>query len=166
VKEKICVSCGKPCYWFSKKRCQSCATIESVRETEEAEAVEDLGTLIEELDDVFSKYIRLKNSDANGICGCFTCANRVRWQEIQCGHYISRKCMFLRWDERNTAPQCSNCNCNKNGNLAIYGQRLELASPNITEILLEESRIVHKWSREELRSMITDYSKRIKLIKQ
>jgi hypothetical protein len=166
VKEKICVSCGKPCYWFSKKRCQSCAKIEDVRDAEEKEAVEDLGSLIDELDDIFSRYIRMRSAGPNDISECYTCEIKSRWQELDLGHYVSRKCMFLRWDERNCKPQCQHCNRVKYGNLALFGQRLELNFPGITEILLEESRIVHKWSRHELEAMIANYKQQIKLLKQ
>lgn len=166
VKEKICVSCGKPCVWFSKKRCQSCTRIEGVRDAEEKEAVEDLGALIDQLDDVFSKYIRKKEAGPNEIVECYTCGAAARWQEMQAGHYISRKCMFLRWDERQVKIQCPHCNCAKHGNLAIFGQKLEATHPGITEILLEESRIIHKWHRHELEAMIFDYSKRLKLLQK
>lgn len=30
-KQKTCVVCGKPCFWFSKKRCKSCATIQDTK---------------------------------------------------------------------------------------------------------------------------------------
>lgn len=165
VKEKICVSCGKPCYWFSRKRCQSCAKIEDIRDAEEKDAIEDLGIFIDELDNVFSRYIRMKSAGSSDIAECYTCESKLRWQEMDLGHYISRKCMFLRWDERNCRIQCQHCNRVKYGNLAIFGQRLEANSPGITEMLLGESRIVHKWSRHELEAMIHDYKQRIKTLK-
>jgi NinG protein len=166
VKQKICVSCGKPCYWFSKKRCQQCAKIQSVAEQEEAEAVDELGDLIDELDGIFSKYIRLKYADKDGLCECYTCGKKKKWQEMQCGHYLSRRHMFLRWDERNARPQDEYCNTYKHGNTAVYGIKLEDENPGITDILLEESRIPYKWSRIEIIAMIDDYKRRLKLLNQ
>lgn len=166
IKEKICISCGKPCVWFSRKRCQQCARIQSVAEKDESEAIDELGDLIDELDGLFSKYIRLKYSDKEGNCACFTCGTKKRWQELQNGHYLSRKHMFLRWDERGCRPQCQYCNCTKHGNLAIFAQKLEAEHNGLPDILLEESRIIHKWSRDELRQMINEYTRKIKLLKQ
>lgn len=164
IKEKPCSRCGRVGPIFSKGRCKSCATIESIAAKDEKEAVEDLGSLIDELDAIFSKYIRLKYSDKDGNCECFTCNTKKRYQELHNGHYISRSHMFLRWDERNCKPQCEYCNCTKHGNLAIYGQKLEQLHPGITDILLEESRTIYKHSRTEIKAIISDYSKRLKLL--
>lgn len=166
LKEKICIRCGKPCFWFSKKRCKDCARIEDVMSHEEREAVDENGDLIDQLDDVFSKYVRLKNTDTNGECDCFTCPAHSRWQDMQCGHFISRKHMYLRWDERNAKTQCKNCNEHLDGNLAVYRPRLEAIHPGITDILEEESRLVHKWSRNELKAMLLDFTKRLQQLKK
>jgi len=38
-------------------------------------------------------------------------------------------------------------------------------SPGITEILLEESRIVHKWGRDELRGMVVEFNRQLSALK-
>lgn len=166
VKQKICISCGKPCVWFSKKRCQQCARVESVFEQEEKEAIEqeDLSGLIEDLDALFSKVVRLTYANEKGEVKCFTCSIIKPWQQQQCGHYISRKHLYLRWDLRNGRPQCEICNCHKHGNISAYARNLEEEHQGITEILLEESRIVYKPTREELRMAIIDFTQKIKLL--
>ena len=67
-KEKICINCGKKCYWFSKKRCADCARIEDTlkkmeKGNEKIIQEEDLGSLIEDADTIFSQFIRLKYTD-------------------------------------------------------------------------------------------------------
>ena len=47
--------------------------------------------LVEKLDRIFSQYIRLKYSDSRGICQCISCMKRQPWNEIQNGHYMSKK---------------------------------------------------------------------------
>jgi hypothetical protein len=37
--------------------------------------------------------------------------------------------------------------------------------PNVTEVLLEESRIIYKYSREELRNLINEYTQKLKSLK-
>ena len=74
--------------------------------------------------------------------------------------------MYLRFDaSRNIRPQCHICNRSKYGMAAAFGKRLELEHPGITEILLTESRIIHKWSREELRGLITEFTQKLKMLK-
>lgn len=170
VKDKICASCGRPCQWFSKKRCATCAKVEDVqkrmeKETEKMIEVGDLGDLIADADAIFSQYVRLKYADKNGIVACFTCGNKKHWTLMQNGHYVKRGHLYLRWDERNCRPQDSDCNEFKNGNLPEYAARLEKECKGITEILLAEMRLVHKPSREEIRSIISEYTPKVKTLK-
>lgn len=165
LKKKPCVRCGIPSYIFSKGRCQDCARIDGAAKSDEKEHQIEFSGLVDDLDAIFSKYIRHKYADKDGMVKCYTCPSIEPIGMIQNGHYISRKHMYLRWDERNCRPQCDICNEKKRGNLAIYAERLEHESPGIVDILLEESRMVYKWSREELKSMISDFTKRLKHLK-
>lgn len=167
VKQKICVSCGKPCYWFSKKRCQQCAKIEDFHAKDaELQAKEDgLPELIERLDALVSKWVRYSAVGSDGLTECYTSRKRFKPADLDAGHYISRNCMFLRFDLRNIKPQSRVDNRGKYGMAAEFGKRLEEDNPGITEILLEESRIVHHWSREELKAMILEFEQKIKVIK-
>lgn len=166
VKEKICISCGKPCYWFSKKRCQSCARIEDVLANEERELEQDesLSELIKQADDIYSKWLRLSNADKNGTVSCYTCDINMRWQSAQCGHYVKRGNLFLRFDPRNTRVQGECCNIHKRGNYPEFSKRLEVENPGITEILYTEGQLVYKPSREEIRAIINEYSAKFKLL--
>lgn len=169
IKKKNCSRCGKSEYIFSRGRCRSCSIIEDTLAREEAdvESEEGFPELIKELDDLVSKYLRLKNADENGLVQCYTCPEKLPIAKMQAGHYIPRGNMLLRFDlERNLRCQCKNCNEYKRGNLAIYGQKLEQELPGVTELLYNESLLSYKYTRDELRQMINDYSKRIKLLKQ
>lgn len=163
VKQKICVSCGKPCIWFSKMRCQQCAKIETFHAREEKEQQEEgLQDLINDLDTLVSKWVRYSAVGSDGLVECYTSGKRFPPQDLDAGHYITRSCMFLRFDPRNIKPQSRIDNRAKYGMAAEFGKRLELEHPGITEILLEESRIVYKWTREELRSLISEYTIKLK----
>lgn len=166
IKEKICSSCGKPCFWFSKKRCKDCARQESAKDEVETEEGESMAYLIDDLDTICSLIVRMSAADKDGFVRCYTCATRMRWQDSQAGHYMSRKNMFLRWDyQRQIRVQCPGCNVGKHGNLAEFGKRLEIENHGITEILLEESRIIQKWSREELRAMAIEFNQKLSILK-
>jgi hypothetical protein len=166
LKKKICIGCGIPSYIFSKGRCQSCARIDGAAKSDEKEHQIEFSGLVDDLDAIFSKYIRHKYADIDGLVKCYTCPSVEPIGMIQNGHYISRQHMFLRWDERQCRPQCAICNNLKRGNLSIFKNNLESENFGITDILQEESRMVYKWSREELKSLIGEYSRKLKLLQK
>jgi hypothetical protein len=166
VKQKNCKRCGRQRFIFSKGRCQECAKIEGAAKDDEKEQEIEFATIISDLDLVFSRYIRHKYADKDGMVKCYTCPSVEPINMIENGHYISRKNMYLRFDERNCRPQCNVCNSMKYGNMPEYTKRLEEESPGITDILMEESKMVYKWSREELKSLIGEYSRKLKQLQK
>ena len=75
----------------------------------------DRQKLIAKLDTVFSEYIRLRDSNKEGICKCITCGEYKHWREMDAGHFISREHMATRWEEENAHAQCPSCNRFKSG---------------------------------------------------
>jgi hypothetical protein len=73
--------------------------------------------LIKHLDKVYSQHMRQKFADPNGFVKCATCEAYNHWSEMDLGHYISRGTYIIRWDERNTHPQCRVCNQTDEGQL-------------------------------------------------
>jgi hypothetical protein len=167
IKLKDCIRCGKPSRIFSKGMCEQCSKIERVFGGSSNKDVDaSLKDLITDCDAIFSTYIRLKYTDEDGFCECFTCGERKRWEEQQCGHYIGRGSLYLRFDPRNCRVQDSYCNELKHGDMAEFTKRLEAEHPGITDILIEESSIIYKPSRSDLKGLITEYTSKVKLLKQ
>lgn len=167
IKMKPCKSCGKSSMIFSKGRCQNCSKIEDTHAKIAASQNDDDGLpeLIEQLDTLISKWVRYSAVGGDGLVECYTSGKRFLPRDLDAGHYITRNCMFLRFDLRNIKPQSRIDNRGKYGLAAEFGKRLELEHPGITEILLEESRIIYKWSREELRNLISEYTIKLKQLK-
>lgn len=170
VKKKNCISCGKLSYIFSKKRCADCSRIEDSnkrleKETNRLIQQEDLSELIEQADTVFSKYVRMSAANAKGEVSCYTCGDRYHYSQLDCGHFISRSHLYLRWDTRNAKAQCISCNRHGYGNMAEYTKRLNRDFPGLPDILREESTIVYKPTREELKQLIAEYSLKVKQLK-
>tara|TARA_R110000764_G_scaffold23181_1_gene56915 strand:- start:42 stop:431 length:390 start_codon:yes stop_codon:yes gene_type:complete len=80
--------------------------------------------LVKDLDSIFSKYIRQKDS-VNEIATCFTCGKKDHWKKLQNGHFQSRRHYTTRWDEVNCQVQCAGCNVFKFGEQFIFGQNLD-----------------------------------------
>lgn len=77
------------------------------------------------LEDWLSRYVRLRATDDNGICHCFTCHRTGHPKEFQDGHYVKRNKRSLRHDARNNQSQCYHCNVVLEGNAGVYGRRLD-----------------------------------------
>src|SRR5436190_1999057 len=74
---------------------------------------------------VFSEYIRLKFSDDNGYCSCYTCGVIRHWKKIDCGHGIGRQHMSTKYDERNNRPQCKHCNGFHGGRREVFKEKMD-----------------------------------------
>ncbi len=62
------------------------------------------------LDQAFSKYVRLRDSDEKGRCKCITCNNVEHWKFMDNGHWVRRKHMATRYHPQNNHAQCKTCN--------------------------------------------------------
>jgi len=68
-----------------------------------------------------SRYIRLRDSDAKGMCKCVTCDTRKPWRDMQAGHFIpAGRGNAVRWNETNVHGQCMRCNVNLGSNGPEY----------------------------------------------
>ena len=68
-------------------------------------------TLIRKLDEVFSMYIRLRDSQAFGhrAFRCISCGQVKPFDQMDCGHFVGRTHMATRFDEDNCHGECRNC---------------------------------------------------------
>ena len=170
-KKGICAVCDKYGPIQAKKTCPQCywqaVKLKSVNKMAEKDIEQeyDLHDLIKDADAVYSQWLRLSNADKNGTVSCYTCDLNMRWQNAQCGHYIKRGNLFLRWDTRNTRVQGECCNIHRGGNYSEFTKRLEVEKPGITQILLEEGHIIYKPTRYEIGQIISEYSNKLKQLK-
>lgn len=113
--------------------------------------------LVNELDFCFSRIVRLKETNELGRCKCYTCEYENNWTKLQCGHFVDRGNMGLRFDFRNGRPQCPKCNCNLDGNLIEYAKRLNEEHNGLPEQLIEQSREPYHYSISELKQTLISY---------
>lgn len=142
---------------------------------------------IRKLDKAVSLYIRMRDSREFGFkyCRCVSCGKVKPIQDIDCGHYISRRCMILRFDTRNLNGECSRCNRFDTDHLIGYRRNLvqklgrktferskyntiedgEIKSKLIGEFgekqvrrLEAERHLIKKWDVEELKQLFIHFS--------
>ena len=117
-------------------------------------------TLVKRLDDVFSKFIRLRDSNKDGMCQCISCGRVHYWKEIQNGHYMSRRYMSTRFDEMNCNAQCVACNIFNQGNIQMYRQNLikKIGEKNVDYLEYKAKGTTKHYSVFELQELIKYYS--------
>lgn len=125
---------------------------------------ESLSTVVADLDAIFSKYIRMKTADENGYVSCVTCGFTDKYSQMHCGHFIPRSHMYTRFSESNCFAQCPDCNVRLKGNPVAFSQYLESINPGSVDILMEQGNTVYRYTITELKSMISDYTQRVKIL--
>lgn len=122
---------------------------------DELTTVQDLMKLAQQ---VFNKYIRLRDAGKN----CISCGQKPKKENA--GHFYSAGThTAVRFDERNVHLQCEHCNSYLSGNLLMYRERL-LAKLGFEEFerLTEDAMKTRKYTREELKEVISIYKQKIK----
>lgn len=118
--------------------------------------------LKKKLDELFSKFIRQRGADENGMNRCFTCGKVAHWKLLQCGHYVSRTKLATRWDEVNCQVQCPGCNLFKEGNKPNFTVNLESKyGKGTVERLVIKGNNTWRPTAFELELLIKHYSKLI-----
>ena len=116
---------------------------------------------------IFSTYIRLRDSDENGIAKCITCSFRGEWKRFDCGHGVGRQYKATKYDERNNHAQCARCNAWNGGEQVLYKEAVEKKYGEGTwnEIVLK-SRQVCKRSQLDIDLMEDFYKKEVEKLKK
>lgn len=148
-------------YW-NGRRMKSVARLEE----KDLRQNENLSAVIEDLDAVFSQFIRLRDSDENGYVTCYCeCGKVIYWTESECMHFRDRDHMNTRYSEEACKAGCHDCNCRKDGNIKAFGEHLERDRPGSVEALEEQARAPYKYDIPELKSLIAYYAKEVKAMK-
>ncbi len=117
--------------------------------------------LINKLDRIFSEYIRKRDANKKGICKCITCQREFKWNELDAGHFISRKEMSVRWDERNVAAQCQYCNRFRFGEQFKFSMALDKQSRGLSKRLYNKSKEIVKYSMNDLHELVDLYKEKL-----
>lgn len=133
-------------------------------EVERVVANAGISNLIQDLDAVISRYVRIKEADKNGNCECFTCGKFIHFSMAHCSHFISRQHLGTRFLLDNLRVCCVNCNVNLNGNLVVYAEKLEKEKIGTVEYLQDVARAVCKPTQTELKELLIDMKAKLKLV--
>lgn len=121
---------------------------------------------VAKLDKIFSEYIRRRDSDDNGIGACCSCGKMQHWKNMDCGHFVNRKHMSLRFSEVNCNMQCYACNRFDEGNVVGYSRFLikKHGAQILAELEISKKRIV-KFTQFEIDVLTNFYIAEVKQLK-
>lgn len=68
------------------------------------------GDIVESLDRMYRRIRKDEWCSGGDYCFCYTCGKLFSREQIEVGHFESRRFEAIRWDDRNTRPQCHDCN--------------------------------------------------------
>jgi hypothetical protein len=172
TKPKQCSRCSKLRPIFKNKTiegikssyCQPCWNIVNKEQAKDKRKKvrekkrESVSMLTKELDRVFSLYIRLRDSNSDGVGKCITCDKSGHYKDFHCGHFRSRKYLSTRWNPFNCNMQCPTCNLYHNGEEFIHGIKIDKKfGEGVAMEMFERSKEVIKHSREDLKTLIKYY---------
>lgn len=120
--------------------------------------------LMNDIDWVFSRIVRITAADKYGNCECYTCGSKKHWSLQQCGHFVPRANMATRWDFRNVRVQDKACNEGKHGNLEVFEANLNKEHFGLPDQLREMASEPHKWGISELKQLLSDLRAKLRLV--
>ncbi len=117
--------------------------------------------------DAFSLYIRLRDSDENGYCTCFTCGRVDLYKYMDCGHGIGRQHLGVKYNEKNNHAQCKVCNGFEGGKREMYKIKMDEKYGKGTWELMEVlGRKPSKMGRFEFEQLAVYYTNKVKELKR
>lgn len=146
-------------YYFNRKKKDA----HSEEKTHRKKSTRSKPNLTKKLDKVFSAYIRLRDTMPSGFFTCISCGQIKPFEQGDCGHYVNRQHMSLRFSEMNCNMQCRKCNRFDEGNIMGYRQGLVKKYGEQRVVMLEaQKRETRHWSDLELEAMIKHYTEEVK----
>ena len=117
-----------------------------------------LSTLIDRLDTVFSRYIRLRDVMPSGYFRCISCGKIKPIEQADCGHFHSRTHMSTRFDEDNCHAECRYCNRLSADHIIGYRENLiKKIGEQRFKLLDIKAHETKKWSHFELEQLAKYY---------
>lgn len=107
---------------------------------------------------VFSKWLRQKYANSNGIVKCYTCDKSKHWTELQAGHALGGRKNSILFCEKAVRPQCVACNIFLRGNYAEFHARLQRElGVGILEELIALDKTTKQFTVGELKILFDKY---------
>ena len=135
-----------------------------MREVKKKMRTPSLATLTRKLDEVFSLYVRMRDSKPynHEYFKCISCGQVKPFEQMDAGHFIGRTHKSTRWDEDNVNGECRACNRMSADHILYYQRNLEQKiGRDRVDLLLVKGKQTKKWSVWELEQLVKYYKQKI-----
>lgn len=155
--------------YFEMKSYIGPKTLNYKKKVDKALKKKSLSVLKGELQDIFNKYIRLRDtqySNGKAFFVCISCGHPKGIEEMHAGHYhpVGGN-ESVRYDEDNVHGQCLHCNFYKHGNDKGYMPRLiKKIGQKRFDILEIKRHNRSKMMAFEIEYLIQEYTEKIKAL--
>jgi 5-methylcytosine-specific restriction endonuclease McrA len=123
--------------------------------------------LLKRAEKIVNEYIRLRDSE-NGYFTCIACSKVLPVDKMNAGHFIPvSKSSNLRFHPENIWGECEGCNCFDRSHLIGYTLNLiKKIGQERVDWLRANQRIVKKWGKSELESLIDEFKQKLEQLKK
>lgn len=122
---------------------------------------------IDQCDKAYSMLVRLRAADDRGFVKCVTCGFCGHYSCFDNGHGVVRGNMATRYEDRNTGPQCRECNRNNGGLQDKFAEHVDaLHGSGTWEELVRLGHSVCKRTKAEVNEMAAAFRKEIAQIRK
>lgn len=149
-----------PLYYLTNKKKKSNSENNELKEKRPVNRRKS--NLVKRLDRIFSLYIRLRDAMPNGCVRCISCGKIKVFDDVDCGHFHSRRHMSTRFDEDNCHAECKFCNRFSADHLIGYQTNLirKIGQDRFEKLNIKARSTCH-WLDSELEERIKYYSQKI-----
>lgn len=129
---------------------------------------QSLSSLIKNLDDVFSEFIRLRDAEPfTGMVKCFITGQVRHWSKMDAAHLYPRQHMAVRYDEMNVHSVVPDSNRFDDEHITDYERAMYVtySLDALTDLFLRSKSLV-KFTRRELIDLIDEYKYRVKELRK
>ena len=132
------------------------------RTRDKVKKIKTAPALHRELWEVFARYIKLRDclkTTGTKIRGrCVSCGKPHRIEDLQAGHFITRRAKNILYDERNVNAQCENCNGRLKSNPLHYQDAMiRMYGQTLTQWLRAQEHSNYQWKAYQLQALIIEY---------
>ena len=111
----------------------------------------------------FSRFIRLRDTESDGLAQCITCWTKKHPKDGDAGHFISRRHNATLFMEINVAFQCKRCNNPRWGNThpAFREALIDMYGEEIVRDIEKEALTPKKFTDTEFIAIAQMYEKQV-----
>ena len=123
-------------------------------------------SLHRELWNLFARYIKLRDclrtTGTKTHGHCVSCGHLKPYEELQAGHFITRRAKSILYHEKNVHAQCIWCNGRKKGAPLEYQDAIiKMYGLFTAQYLRAEKNSNRQWKKFEIEALIQEYTAKV-----